>query len=196
MKPVVDQLRDSAVDAVRQSGIPTESTRTAEVTAVHASDGTCTVQIGTSTIPRVRIVGFPAPMQFDLVTIQKTAGGWVCLGVLRGSQTRWRVPTLNTPWANYGSGWQTRRYRRVGSLVELQGVMTPTSTITNVNNPWMYQLDVDCWPPSSRAFTQSRNGGTTFYQLTVNAEGVVRMQGPNTVTAGNYVICDVSFSID
>lgn len=38
--------------------------------------------------------------------------------------TPWTAVTFQNSWANYGSGYQTCQYRRVGDMLQLRGVMT------------------------------------------------------------------------
>lgn len=85
MKPVIDVLNDSAVEAVKKSGLAVETARMATVTALGTA-GTINVQAGADTFERVRILsGYLSPTVGDVVEIMNTAGGWVCIGKIMGS---------------------------------------------------------------------------------------------------------------
>ncbi|MBA0054302.1 hypothetical protein E0L36_26655 [Streptomyces sp. AJS327] len=97
-RPVIDVLNDSAVDAVRKSGLAVETARMATVTGLNA-DGTLDVQAGPDSFPRVRVLSaYLNPDTGDVVEIMNTAGGWVCLGQLMVStQPRIQRGTASVP---------------------------------------------------------------------------------------------------
>lgn len=41
----------------------------------------------------------------------------------QGLPGMWQAMTLNAPWVNYENGWQTARFKKVGSIVHCQGLI-------------------------------------------------------------------------
>lgn len=100
------------------------------VTAVRA-DGTADVLVGgDQTATPVRLLA-GVGLGDTVWTLAWGGVSRLCLGPL---DTGWIVPTFTNGWGNFGSGWDTVAYRRIGSRVHLRGLAlagattaTPTS---------------------------------------------------------------------
>jgi hypothetical protein len=61
--------------------------------------------------------------------------------------TAWTAVTFQNSWANYGSGWQTAQYRKIGDIVYLRGLIAGGASATTA-----FTLPVGFRPPSSLLF--------------------------------------------
>lgn len=78
----IDAILHASVDTVKRSGIIENSALMGTVSVVNAN-GTVDVTRASDTYPSVRtLVSYQNPAVGDLVEMVKTAGGWVCVGVL------------------------------------------------------------------------------------------------------------------
>ena len=193
MRAPVDTLIDAAIAAVEQSGAIDARSRLGVVSDVN-SDGTISASVGDSTLTSIRVLsGYTVPTVGDTVSILRGTGGWVCVGSLATSSPEWQTPSLNSPWSAYGSGYRAPRYRRVGKMVEIQGVISSGSTSVS-GSPVVFTLPASYRPTASLVFAVPRQGGTAR-QLTVMAGGDVNFQSLES-GAVNYISIGCSYSVD
>lgn len=87
----------------------------------------------------------------------------------------WVSPTLLNSWANFGSGFQTARYRRLAGRVEIQGLVTggtgPASTV--------FTLPVGYRPAAALIFATIASANVVA-RIDVEADGDVRWQAGGT----------------
>ncbi|MCT2594231.1 hypothetical protein LHJ74_30725 [Streptomyces sp. N2-109] len=194
MKELVDSLNESAVDAVMKSGLAKRLSRSAVVIAVR-SDFTVDVHTGNDEIltERVRVLGYGVEVG-DSVTILRTAGGWVCLGVQMGTySTQWTNFSLASWQQPFGNGFRQPRYRRIGSAVEMEGVVEFKQDVGG-GQMGLFYLSGDCSPPMRVALTVSRSSGN-FCQLVVEPDGLVRTHGAPPLAAASWLVVDARFSL-
>ena len=89
--------------------------------------------------------------------------------------TSWITPTLLNSWVNFGSGFQSARFRRlISGQVEIQGLVTagtgPASTV--------FTLPVGYRPAAALVFATIANNAIA--RLDVEADGDVRWQAGGT----------------
>lgn len=173
MKPIIDLVNASAVEAVRKSGMTVEVAKSAVVESVDNAAGLCSVRVddnGDEIYENVRLIG-GGVMVPDLVTILRTAGGWVCLGPQLGAwnNTGWRTPSLQSALEPYPSRYPPQ-YRRIGDRVELRGMIRTTAAVGGSIS--LFFMQGDCRPQFRRVFTQPRSGGAT-YLMNIDPTGEV-----------------------
>ena len=189
MRKPIDIITEEAARRARDEA--PDLARTGLVSAI-GSDGTITVTVADSTYPAVRLLGC-APAVGDLVTILRTAGGWVCVGAQAASTTAWVTPTLVAPFVPYsGSGvWRQARYRRVGDEVQIEGVVGASGTIPA--SPTIFVLAEGYRPQASVVAPTVRNG-LIARQLTIQTDGAVVLQNA-PAEAITYVSVACKFAI-
>lgn len=100
--------------------------------------------------------------------------------------TAWTAVTFTNGWVDFGAGFQTARYRKVGDIVYIEariksGTMTATA----------FTLPVGFRPLLGQQFIATSNGGTTLAMVQILATGTVAPAvGSNVDFAFN-----VSFSV-
>jgi hypothetical protein len=58
-------------------------------------------------------------------TVKGTGDLWTGAGAISTHDDAWIYPTLTAPWANYGGGWPSARYRKtIDGLLLLQGMVS------------------------------------------------------------------------
>lgn len=167
----IDAVIGAAINGVRKSGALESGALMATVTAV-GTDGTVTVERGTDTYPKVRVLsGYTSPRTGDLVEIMKTAGGWVCIGSLR-------LAPQFTPWtvipmaSGYRAKYSLPEWTREGNWVTLRGnverttsAALPVSTETTVGT-----LPAEARPTRVTYFTGT-GAGAEIARITVRDSG-------------------------
>lgn len=145
--------------------------RTATVATLGA-DGTVTTTDG---IVARRTAVYEGPLVGDQIRIaQSGAGSWVAEGRLAPTAgDGWTAPSLTSPWAPFGSGYQPARYRLYAcGDVGIEGVVgTGATSVTGTSA--VFTLPSDCWPAATQMVGQVMNGNV-LRQLTVNNLGQVR----------------------
>lgn len=164
MKPVIDVLNDSAVEAVKKSGLAVETARMATVTTL-GSGGTIDVQAGADAFQRVRILsGYLSPKVGDVVEIMNTAGGWVCIGKVMGSSApRIQSGMVTTPTPGSGGG-------TTNAVVTFPRPFAGTPRIALTGDSSVPQnFSVAVQSPTANGFTarcyRSTDSSTTFHWI-------------------------------
>jgi len=146
--------------------------QTATVTAVNA-DGTVDAG-GISSIRRQASYG--APLVGDLIRItQSSIGNWATDGrVVPAAGDAWVAPSLTSPWANFGGGFQGARYRRYpDGDVSIEGVVGTGATSVSGTSAVFTLPSSDYFPQATQMFGTVMNGNV-IRQLTINNLGQVR----------------------
>ena len=120
----------------------------------------------TEPIAHTSIIGSVAAGQRVYVLVVPPSGNYIIGFVDSG----WLTPTLLNSWANFGSGFQTARYRRIGTQqVEIQGLVTggtgPASTV--------FTLPAGFRPPLGLIFATVASANVVA-RIDVEADGDVR----------------------
>lgn len=101
----------------------------------------------------------------------------------------WFAPTFTNAWVDYGSPWQPARYRKIGDIVSIEGlVKNGTAGLA------MFTLPTGFRPPSGMIFaTASMDGFAVRYhgELRCTSAGVFTSEGAQNV----YVSINCSFSV-
>lgn len=185
---VADIVLGAAVRRVKDSGVLEGQALMATVSTVNG-DGTVDVARGDSAFPRVRCLsGYPSPAVGDTVEILRTAGGWVCLGVLVTWDTGWRYPAVSSPLTNHLNNFQAVRYRRTASGVEVQGLVDTNGA---TGSPTVCTLEPDCAPKDHLAFPAAGNSGSC--QMWVLSSGEIRFNG--VPSSASYVSVSCAYSM-
>lgn len=87
--------------------------------------------------------------------------------------TGWQIPTLGSPWVQYGSGWETR-YRRKNGRVEIKGLLAATSQPATANP--IFTLPVG-YRPSSTIMVNNTDAGAVVRHMYIQPTGVVYVPG-------------------
>ncbi|MDX5563774.1 hypothetical protein PYK79_10965 [Streptomyces sp. ID05-04B] len=144
----------------------------ATVTAVNG-DGTVDAD-GIEDIRRQATYG--APLVGDLIRItQSSTGNWmaVCPAVPAAGDA-WLAPSLTSPWANFGGGFQGARYRRYpDGDVSIEGVVGTGATSVSGTSAVFTLPSSDYFPLATQMFGTVMNGNV-IRQLTINNLGQVR----------------------
>jgi hypothetical protein len=92
--------------------------------------------------------------------------------------TVWTNPTFTNSWVNFGGGYQVARYRKVGEIVEIEGLIS-TGTIGLA----AFTLPVGFRPQANHQFAQVSNA--VFGNLVVLPTGAVT---PNAGSNASFQI--------
>lgn len=140
--------------------------------ATVGTDGTVTTADG---IVARRAALYEGPLIGDLIRLsQSGAGSWVADGRLAPTGgDAWVAPSLTSPWASFGSGYQPVRYRLYANGdVGIEGVVgTGATSVTGTSA--VFTLPAGCWPAATQMVSQVMNGNAVR-QLTINNLGQVR----------------------
>lgn len=112
----------------------------------------------------------------SLLTQASAAAARTTLGVVPPTA---QVPTLNSPWINYGGGFQSVRYF-IGpdNKVTIEGLIQAT-TGSSTTGVTLFTLAAGYRPQANMMFNVWGGGGAC--RMDVNSDGTVVMQGCNTV---------------
>lgn len=103
----------------------------------------------------------------------------------------WTAPTLSSPFGNFGGGFRTVRYRKVGNLVVVQGLLGVTAGTAASAVP--FTLPVGFRPLQNHIFGTYWSGG--IFRWDVNTAG--QLVAGAALAVGNFVALEgVSFYID
>jgi hypothetical protein len=125
--------------------------------------------------------------------------------------TGWIASTLTNTWGNYGSGWATAAYRKIGNTVMCKGLINNGAPATAVMfnlpvgfRPTALQMFV-CISSSSTPTTSTPSAGTahthtsprtnTGVRIDVSTNGDVNMPD-STASSGFVSLNNVIFTID
>lgn len=114
--------------------------------------------------------------------------------------TGWIQATLSSGFATYSTGYEPI-YRKIGKLVELQGVVKPTSALTNGGNETtILNLPVGYRPKRGQQFV-CQGSGNNRWLLTVNTGGTVNISRYGTtsfieVPSGAWLPFNVVYMVD
>jgi hypothetical protein len=107
------------------------------------------------------------------------------------NSTAWTTLTLTAPWANYGFGWATAAYQKVGDTVRVRGLIAGgTSGSTIATLPAGFR-------PTGGTITSAQLDFGSGYQtarLDVSTSGVMIAYWNSAAPAG-YLAMDVNFSV-
>ena len=141
--------------------------------AVVGSDGTVTT---TDNVIARRAATYERPRVGDRIRItQSGSGNWVAEGRLApAAGDDWVTPSLTSPWANFGAGYQPVRYRLYANGdVALEGVVGTGATSVSGTSAVFTLPDDRYWPQATQMVDQVMNGNGAR-QLTINNLGQVR----------------------
>lgn len=79
----------------------------------------------------------------------------------------WTAPTLGGSWVNYGSGFRTARYRKIGDIVEIEGLVKSGTTGSTI-----FTLPSGYRPPQG-LIMPTITDPNVFARLDVTAAGAV-----------------------
>ena len=107
----------------------------------------------------------------------------------------WLPLTLESPWTNYGGGFGTCGYRKVGDIVELRGlVRTGTTAVTNST---IAILPSGHRPPQDLLLTTwgAQNAITDrAFRMDMQSSGAIRFFNPTSVAIDFLSIAPIRFS--
>jgi hypothetical protein len=86
----------------------------------------------------------------------------------------WTNVTFITPWVNYGSGYQTAQYRKIGDRVELRGLVRGGANLSTI-----FSLPVGFRPPA-RLLLSTQTNTNVAGRVDVDTLGNVIMQNGDT----------------
>lgn len=111
------------------------SRRLGQVTAIDFTNGTCSILLNNTTFTGVRWYNTYGPRENDFVWVEFNGGtdpivvGTESTALPPPSQSKWHLvgaagePAFQNLWVNYGAGWATAAFRRVGELVIVRGLI-------------------------------------------------------------------------
>jgi len=139
------------------------------VVASVLTDGTVTTTDG---ITARRMDSYQYPAAGDLIIISiSSSGSWIAAGRLApATGTGWQLPTLLSPWVDYGGAYQRVRYRRQGGEAVIEGVVKTTATVSGTVT--IFTLPAGYRPPLNLV-TAQMTGGDTARQVNVRDTGAV-----------------------
>lgn len=114
---------------------------------------------------------------------------------LNRNDTGWITPSYATNWGDVGGGFQARRYRRIGSMVRLEGYALRASTSSGATAT-ILTLPSGFRPLASQVIQMSQNSGGVISgnQVYVDSSGNVIVS--NSVAAGVAVPIYGEFYVD
>jgi hypothetical protein len=101
--------------------------------------------------------------------------------------TAWTAVTFLNGWSNYGSGFQTMQYRKVGDIVYLRGFVKGGTASTAV-----FALPVGYRPPATTRFATLNTGVTTGYWEMTSAGNVVHQAGAVGDVSVNFTFSTIA----
>jgi hypothetical protein len=190
---LADAMRQEAVRAgAAAPGVRGSVWRLAVVDTV-GTNGTVTTTDG---IIAPRAETYQSPVVGDVIRISVSgSGAWIAEGRLAPADDsdRWQALTLTSPWVNYGSTYQTARYRYAGGgVVMVQGlVATGGSSVSGTSNI-ASALPAALRPPAGLVWSTIINGNVVR-QLEITTGGVIRA---TTLPAGaiSYLSINMQFT--
>ena len=96
----------------------------------------------------------------------------------------WQTATLNSAFTLYGQGASPVKYRKIGDLVEIRGVIAPTSAIAAGNTVVTIFTLPTGYRPSDTIYEICQGSGVNKWTITVYSNGNVGFQRYGT---SNYV---------
>lgn len=110
------------------------------------------------------------------------------LGSPSGLPTNWRsTASFNTGWTNFGTGWATVSFRRIGNQVFLRGLAKRVSGTTAT----IFTLPVGYRPAGNEIFAVI-SGGNVLARIDVRTTGAVNQ---DTGTASYCSLSGISFFV-
>lgn len=169
---LADAIRQQAVDAGSQTpSVRGSDWRLATVATVNANGTIAT----TDGITARRAAGYEGPLVGEQIKIsQSSTGNWLALGRLVGTGgDAWIAPTLTSPWADFGGGFQASRYRLYANGdVGIEGVVGTGATSVSGTSA-LFTLPTG-YRPTDTVMTAQVMNGNAVRQLTINNLGQVR----------------------
>jgi uncharacterized repeat protein (TIGR02543 family) len=115
----------------------------------------------------------------------------------------WKIPTLTSKFSIYGSSADNDiKYRKIGKMVEIRGIITPTADITGGTDIHdMFTVDSG-YRPSTSIYVLCQGSSNSVWLLRVTKDGVVgfsRYRNGNTsatATAGTWLPFQVTYFVD
>jgi len=139
----------------------------------------------TSTVISTTAWGIPLTNEVNRLTTQSDAYGPRITNLETATaKGAWTTPTLLNGWLQYGSGWQTLQYRKIGDIVYIRGLIKSGTVPSTI-----FTLPTGFRPLAINQFVCMGNVSAVAY-FNVYTDGVVSaVQGNN---AGFNVNCDFS----
>lgn len=104
-----------------------------------------------------------------------------CLG-----GTKWKYPTLSSKFTAYQAGSEPR-YRRIGKVVHLEGVIKPTASIALTTTDVELFTLPEGYRPDMQIIQLNQGSGTSFWMLRVKIDGTVTVARARDVGNGSGV---------
>lgn len=86
--------------------------------------------------------------------------------------TAWTAPTFTNSWVNYGSGYQSARYRKVGDIVSLDGLIKDGDDLSSA-----FTLPVGFRPLATVEFVGVNNLAGSYIDIQTNGNVYVSKGG-------------------
>lgn len=103
--------------------------------------------------------------------------------IVAAKPTLWTPVTFMNGFSNYGSGFQTVQYRKIGDIVYVRGLMAGGALSTIC-----FQLPVGFRPPAHMQFPSSSSGAIATLQI--NNDGATFPQAG--FVNGFFIVCNFS----
>lgn len=102
------------------------------------------------------------------------------LDSMAGPPSAWTAPTLLNSWANYGGGYQTPEYRKIGDIVYLRGIIGGGTLSSQA-----FTLPTGHRPPLQVQFGKIGSSTISYIEITT-AGAVTCFGGTNTLAIIDY----------
>jgi hypothetical protein len=153
------------------------------------SGGTVDVTRAGDTIPSVRILAsYLIPTVGDMVEIIKTAGGWVCIGVLATTTPtpQWVTASLVSGYTTNGINKGVVQYRRYvdrgNTWIEWYGGMSWATSGTPPNSGVWFTMPSGFRPPLEQTTPAAGGGDIPKIDFRTNGDCVIVQRVSSTLT--------------
>jgi hypothetical protein len=145
--------------------------------AVVATVGTTGTITTTDGIVARRAEAYQGPAVGDVIRISVSgSGAWIAEGrqAPADDSDAWHALTLTSPWVNYGSTYQTARYRYAGGgVVMVQGLVATGGNSVSGTSNIASALPAGLRPPAGLVWPAIRDGNVVR-QLEITTGGIIR----------------------
>ncbi len=91
----------------------------------------------------------------------------------------WTTPTLNSPFTHFGSPWGNTQYRKIGDIVNIQGLININSA---ANGTTIFTLPSG-YRPKVQIIIAANNGGLSIARIDITQDGNVIKHSAATDTS-------------
>ncbi len=115
--------------------------------------------------------------------------------------TGWKTATLTSNFAPYQNEVRyTPKYRKIGNIVNITGVITPTTTLSTTTDQFIFSMPLE-YAPKLEVRIICQGSGMNRWMLSIFTTGNVVMSryginSQDNITSGNWLPFSVTYFVD